>query len=105
MWARPHMANANAPDPIGPPQNFQLMSDTLWALAIAKAPCQVQLNGQTFAVDAGINKLSVRLAPGDSMSGKILRAGQEVAAVNPAGYSFAGAPPTYNYNVFVAASN
>ena len=99
------MANANAPDPVGPPENFQLMTDNLWALAITREPCDVQLNGQTFSVDAGVTKLSVKLSPGDSMTGSIVRGGQQVAVVNPPGYSFTGAPPTYNYNAFVAASS
>ena len=38
LWARPHPSNANAPDPVGKPDNFQLDQDVLWAVVFATAP-------------------------------------------------------------------
>ena len=32
MWARPHAVDADAPDPVGKPDNFQLVSDIFLAL-------------------------------------------------------------------------
>ena len=32
MWARPHAVDADAPDPVGKPDNFQLVSDIFLVL-------------------------------------------------------------------------
>ncbi|KII86874.1 glycoside hydrolase family 71 protein [Plicaturopsis crispa FD-325 SS-3] len=109
MWARPHPANANAPDPVGLPANAQITQDTLWALALTTAPSTVTLttsasSAQTFSVPAGVSKLSVGLVPGDGMRGTIERGGAVVAEAAAEGFVFEGEPGAYNFNAFVAAS-
>lgn len=135
MWARPHPANANAPDPVGLPANAQIVrttniihsshrahpiphphpdscsqtQDTLWAIALTTAPSTVTLttsasSTQTFAVPAGVSKLSVALVPGDGMRGTIERGGAVVAEAAAEGFVFEGEPGAYNFNAFVAAS-
>lgn len=32
LWARPHPANADAPDPVGKPDNFQLVRPVAFAV-------------------------------------------------------------------------
>ncbi|KAI0031385.1 glycoside hydrolase [Vararia minispora EC-137] len=108
LWARPHAKDANAPDAVGKPSNFNLMSDTVWALVFAASPAQVVLSvsnstSQTFTVPAGVTKLSVPITPGDTMHAQLIRAGVTVVDLDP-DFTFQGSPQTYNYNAFVAAS-
>ncbi|KAI0269826.1 glycoside hydrolase [Gloeopeniophorella convolvens] len=110
MWSRPHSRDAQAPDPVGPPSNFQLTTDTLWAVAMTTAPAVVTLstgpeNSQTFCVPSGMNKLSIPIAPGGIMHATIVRDGQTIVDYQPDGFEFSDAPETYNYNAFVAVSN
>ncbi|KIP05382.1 glycoside hydrolase family 71 protein [Phlebiopsis gigantea 11061_1 CR5-6] len=107
LWARPHPSNANAPDPVGKPDNFQLDQDVLWAVVFATAPGTVTLHtsdttSQTFSVTAGVNKLSTNLTPGGYMRGTLARNGQTVIDFTPQGYTFDANPQTYNYNAFTA---
>lgn len=72
----------------------------------AKEPSTVTLTpadgaAQTFEVPAGVTKLSMPLAAGQTMRGTLARGGSTVVDVNPE-FTFDGAPKTYNYNAFVA---
>ncbi|KAI0044393.1 glycoside hydrolase family 71 protein [Auriscalpium vulgare] len=110
MWARTHPRDADAPDPVGKPSNFQLTEDSVWAVAMTTAPATVTLSTgtsppQTFQVPAGMTKLSTPLSAGGIMHGTIERNGQNVVDFQPDGFVFQGAPQTYNYNAFVAVSS
>ena len=128
LWARPHPKDANAPDPVGKPDNFDVVSpqshlhhhhrsanaelflkfqDTLWAVYFATAPATVTLStadgvSQTFNVQGGANKLSMQLTPGGYMHGTVVRNGQTIIDLKPDGYSFNPNPQNYNYNAFMA---
>lgn len=131
LWARPHPKDANAPDPIGKPTNFELVrisriiplsvpmliharslqdQDMLWAVVFATAPATVTLytsdsNSQTFTVQQGVNKLSMMLTPGGYMRGTVTRNGQTVLDLRPQGYTFNANPDVYNYNAFTASAS
>ncbi|KAJ7288334.1 glycoside hydrolase [Mycena rebaudengoi] len=109
MWSRPHSTNAQAADPVGPPKNFELTTDAVWAVVLATAPATVTLSTsdattQTFDVIPGVNKLSIPIAPGNSMSGTIQRDGQTVVELKPE-FTFQANPTTFNFNVFVASAS
>ncbi|KAK0187984.1 glycoside hydrolase family 71 protein, partial [Armillaria mellea] len=110
MWSRPHPANAEAPDSVAQPTNYQLFQDYVWAVVLTTAPSSVTLStsdssSQTFDVPAGLSKLSVSISPGDTMKGTIVRDGQTVVELNPDSFTFQGSPQTYNYNAFVASAS
>ncbi|KAF7365193.1 hypothetical protein MVEN_00390900 [Mycena venus] len=109
MYSRPHPANAQAPDATGPPTNFQVTQDAAWAVVMATAPGSVTLSttatdAQTFDVQAGINKLSIPIAPGGNLHGVLSRNGGTVVELAPPAtdFTFNGAPQTFNFNTFVA---
>ena len=107
MRARPHAAGADAPDPVGRPDNFQLAQDVLWATVLARAPGTLTLHtsdssAQTFAVAPGVNKLQMPLTPGGYMRGVLVRDGQTLIDLRPDNYTFTASPQTYNYNAFTA---
>ncbi|PSR74813.1 hypothetical protein PHLCEN_2v9527 [Hermanssonia centrifuga] len=109
MWARPHTKDANAPDPVGKPDNYELDQDVLWAVVFATANSTVTLytsdsTSQTFNVNAGVNKISTDLTPGGYMRGTIVRNGQTIVDFRPDGYNFTANPQAYNYNAFAAVS-
>ncbi|KAK0221841.1 glycosyl hydrolase family 71-domain-containing protein [Armillaria fumosa] len=109
MWSRPHPANAEAPDSVAQPTNYQLFQDYVWAVVLTTAPSSVTLStsdssSQTFDVPAGLSKLSVPISPGDTMKGTIARDGQTVVELNADNFTFQGSPQTYNYNAFVASA-
>lgn len=110
MWSRPHPANAEAPDSVAQPTNYQLFQDYVWAVVLTTAPSSVTLStsdssSQTFDVPAGLSKLSVPISPGDTMKGTIVRDGQTVVELNADSFTFQGSPQTYNYNAFVASAS
>ncbi|KAJ7675798.1 glycoside hydrolase [Mycena polygramma] len=112
MWSRPHPANAQAPDATGPPTNFQLTQDAVWAVVMATAAGSVTLSttatdAQTFDVTPGVNKLSIPIAPGGTLTGVLSRNGQNVVqlATPAADFTFNGSPQTFNYNIFVASAS
>jgi glucan endo-1,3-alpha-glucosidase len=110
IWSRPHAALATASDDrVGPPKNFDLFQDNVWALAITSAPGKVTLetsptNSKSFDVLRGVTKLAIRISPGDTMKGSIERNGQKVVEVTAPGFTFQGNPNTFNYNYFVAGA-
>ncbi|KAL1677782.1 glycoside hydrolase family 71 protein [Schizophyllum commune] len=103
MWARPHPARAQAADPVGPPTNFELTEDAVWAVAMTSGPATVTLNGQSFDVPAGLTRLAVPLAAGEGMEGSISRDGAETVQLKPE-FTFEANPKTYNFNAFVAGA-
>ena len=82
MWARPHSKDATATtDNVGRPTNYQLSSDTLWAVALLSAPATVTLstsptNSKTFTMPAGANKTSIPLLAGGPLHAVVTRNGQ-----------------------------
>jgi glucan endo-1,3-alpha-glucosidase len=110
LWSRPHAALAKAPgDQVGPPKNFDLFQDNVWALAITPSPSQVTLqtsptNSKTFSVPGGVTKLAIPISPGDIMRGTIERDGKKMVEVTTPGFTFKGNPSSFNYNYFVAGS-
>ncbi|EGN98394.1 glycoside hydrolase family 71 protein [Serpula lacrymans var. lacrymans S7.3] len=109
LWSRTHPVNADAPDPVGRPSNYQLTQDKLWAVVMATAPSTVILstsstNSQTFSVPEGVSKLSLPIEAGGIMHGTITRNGQTVVDLQPSNFTFNPNPPSYNFNAFVAYS-
>jgi glucan endo-1,3-alpha-glucosidase len=112
LWSRPHPGDADASsDPVGKPDSFQLLADVMWAVVFATSPCTVILatdpsSPQSFDVPAGVTKLSLAIAPGGTMYGKIVRDGNTVLELDPQ-FTFDPNPTTYNYNAMVtfASSN
>ncbi|KAG6907007.1 hypothetical protein DXG01_010975 [Tephrocybe rancida] len=81
-WARPHPASAKAKDdPLGSPQGWNWVSDTLWAAAFLTSPASVTLtigsSSKTFDVPKGVTRLSIPLSPG-TISVSVARAGKMV---------------------------
>ncbi|EDR13362.1 glycoside hydrolase family 71 protein [Laccaria bicolor S238N-H82] len=109
MWSRPHSSSAQAPDPVGQPDNFQLPQDAIWAVVLTTAPSSVTLatsptTSTTVNVPAGLTKLTMPISAGGTMKGTITRNGQTVVELNPTGFTFQGSPKTYNFNAFVASA-
>ena len=109
LYARPHPKNATPADPVGPPTDFQLFQDKMWAVVLATADGSLTLAGsdsntQTFDVKAGVNKLSLPLNPGDFMSGTLTRNGQTVVNLKPNNFTFNPNPSAFNYNAFTASA-
>lgn len=102
VWARPHPKNANAPDSVGKPANFEVLEDSMFAVVLATQGGTLQLNSHSFTVPAGFSQYSIPLSPGDTMHATLIRNGATVVDVHPSGYSFNANPPSYNYNAFVA---
>ncbi|KAF8967166.1 glycosyl hydrolase family 71-domain-containing protein [Flammula alnicola] len=111
MWSRPHSTNAQSPDPVPQPTNFQLFEDAVWAVVLTTAPSTVTLStssnsndSKTFQVPAGLSKLAIPITPGGTMKGVIERDGQTIVELNPTDFTFQGSPQTYNFNAFVASA-
>jgi len=109
MWSRPHAANAQSPDPVPQPTNFQILEDAVWAVVMTTAPSTVVLSvsstsSMTFQVPAGVSKLAIPITPGGTMTGVIQRNGETIVELNPTGFTFQGNPPNYNFNAFVASA-
>ncbi|KAF8645175.1 hypothetical protein AX16_008002 [Volvariella volvacea WC 439] len=110
MWARTHPTHAQAPDPVGQPDNYELMEDAVWAIAMTTEPSIVVLSTspsdfRTFTVPAGVSKLSIPISAGGIMRGVIERYGQSVVELNPQGFTFRDNPEIYNFNAFVASAS
>ncbi|KAF8334986.1 glycoside hydrolase family 71 protein [Cantharellus anzutake] len=111
IWARPHSKLATSSDPVGKPRDWELVSDSLWAWVLLKDPATVVLstspcNSRTFNMAAGLNKVSIPLAPGGPLSAEVTRNGQQVLSVQSQNYTYQETNvPTYNFNAFVVESN
>ncbi|BEI82626.1 hypothetical protein CcaverHIS002_0304940 [Cutaneotrichosporon cavernicola] len=108
LWARPHAARAQAPDPVGRPTGYDWTDDNLYAVVFATAPSVATLtsggNSMSFSVPAGLSKIKMPLAPG-TIGGTIERGGQRVVTFSAgAQYSFTTTPTAYNYNYWVGSS-
>ena len=62
-------------------------------------------NKVSFAVQAGMSKLSFPLVAGGGMKAVMSRNGATVASCNPTAYRFESRPGVYNFNVCVAMSS
>ena len=81
----------------------------LWAVVFATAPGTVTLHtsdssAQTFAIDAGVTKLSTPMIPGGYMRATLERDGATAIDLRPDGFTFNANPPSYNYNAFAAVA-
>ncbi|KAG2001825.1 SEC14 cytosolic factor [Coprinopsis cinerea AmutBmut pab1-1] len=111
MWSRPHSTEAESPDPVPKPDNFELMEDAIWAVVMTTKPSTVVLSTSPtsrtfFQVPAGVSKLSVPITPGGTMRGTIERDGAVIVDLHPSSeeFTFQGSPQSYNFNVFVASA-
>ncbi|KZS88876.1 hypothetical protein SISNIDRAFT_432302 [Sistotremastrum niveocremeum HHB9708] len=109
LYARPHPRDANSPDPVARPTNYQLVSDTLWAVVLASAPSTVTITtspttSQSFSVPAGVSKLSVPLVGGNTMRATVTRGSHTFADTGANSFVFNANPPSYNFNAYVVAS-
>ncbi|KIY46085.1 glycoside hydrolase family 71 protein [Fistulina hepatica ATCC 64428] len=118
MWARPHPKDANAPDSVPRPNNWQLTDDVCWVIVLAKAPARVMLTTGTFHkknsfphehrkffhVDAGLTKHWLPLTPECGMRALMIREGNVVARCDPVDFHFTATPAVYNFNAYVAMS-
>ncbi|KAF5340761.1 hypothetical protein D9611_007495 [Ephemerocybe angulata] len=111
MWSRPHPVNAQAPDPVPQPTNFELSEDSVWVVVMATAPGTLKLstgNGQDKSMDIpkGVSKQSIPISAGGTMKGTIERDGKTVLELAPTKeeFMFQGSPKTYNFNAFVASA-
>ncbi|KAG8919775.1 hypothetical protein FRC02_001383 [Tulasnella sp. 418] len=109
ITARPHPKNADAPDPVGKPDGFDLMEDNMYTLVFAKAPAKVTLstsdsNKKSFQVEAGVTKLEIPLVVGGHIKATLTRDGDPPLEVVGEGFEYTNNPETYNYNAFVAGA-
>ncbi|KAN0087472.1 glycoside hydrolase family 71 protein [Tylopilus felleus] len=109
MWSRPHPAFATAPDPVGPPANYQITADKIWVVVFATSSATVTLStsstiSQTFNVAAGVTKLSLSISPGGFMKAVLERNGLTIINLQPQNFTFNPSPPSYNFNAFVVSS-
>ena len=111
MYARPHPKNATPADALGPPKDFQLFQDKMWAVVLATADGSLVLSSaadgsdaQTFPVTAGVNKLQLPLVPGGSMHGTLTRAGATVIDLAATNFTFDPNPAAFNYNAFTISA-
>ena len=111
MYARPHPKNATPADPVGPPTDFQLFQDKMWAVVLASADGQLVLSSatdgsdkQTFAVKAGVNTFQLPLAVGGTMHGTLVRGGANVIDLPAGNFTFDPNPAAFNYNAFTVSA-
>lgn len=129
LWARPHPRDAASADSVPRPTNYQLVSplpshtanrwlihsrvwqtdDVAWMVVFATAAASVDAyttddSKVSFAVQAGMTKLSFPLLAGGGMKAVMVRKGAVVAECNPTAYRFESRPGVYNFNVCVAMS-
>ncbi|KAF8306265.1 glycoside hydrolase [Clavulina sp. PMI_390] len=111
MWARPHSRAAVATnDPVGLPTSADMMSDTLWAVALLSQPATVTLstsptNSKSFNLPAGANKISIPLEAGGPLHAVVTRNGVNTVDLQSSNYTFQ--PTTveaYNFNFYVISS-
>ncbi|KAJ7736811.1 glycoside hydrolase [Mycena metata] len=100
--------NTNANDSLGRPANWQWTCDFLWAVVLLTDPATVMLqcgpNQGSWDVPSGLSKLKLPLTVNCSVTASVQRADGSGMEFSPAGFTFSTAPPSYNFNAFVAAS-
>jgi len=127
LWARLYPANADAPDSIGKPANWQWVSpfwlsfmgpfindmldqteDYLWAAVFLKSSADVTmscgLTSYTVSLEPGLWKMKLLMTADCDVVVEICRYGIGVLTFKPNGFSFGKNPRNYNFNAFVAAS-
>ncbi|KAI0629701.1 glycoside hydrolase family 71 protein [Trametes polyzona] len=113
LWARPHLKNAEAvDDPVGRPDRWQLVEDTIWLVVFTAGPAEVRIStgdndpGQVWTVGRGVHKLSHPMMPGRGVAAQVIREGLVVAQCAPSTDEFVvqERPQKYNFNAFVAMS-
>ncbi|KAE9388651.1 glycoside hydrolase [Gymnopus androsaceus JB14] len=100
MWSRTHPASANATgDDVGP------VLDAVWAITLLSEPAN------TFAVPAGLSKLTIPISVPDSldsvsMRGTVQRGDESVIELDAGsqGFEFVKTPQQYNYNAFAGCA-
>jgi len=131
LWARLYPAGADAPDPIGRPDNWNFVrafrhshtpsfhstayagnspqtQDFVWGVVFLTSPAHVTLScgssNQTMSLRGGVSKVRLGLVVACSVEARITRGGVVVLRFAPSGFEFQMNPPSYNFNAFVAAS-
>lgn len=126
LWGRLSPAQANTPDPIGKPTNYDIVStliiapnshrlnslqqtqDAVWAVILLPTPAHIKLTCGPSIVSmelpSGLSKISLPLTRSCSVIAVLYRRGKQVLAFAPKGYTFTENPSNYNFNAFVAAS-
>ncbi|KZP01429.1 glycoside hydrolase family 71 protein [Calocera viscosa TUFC12733] len=105
LWARPHLKDASAPDPIGQPSFADTTDDLIYALVFATSAASVQVcagsNCQTFSATPGVNQFSISMNPGSGMSATMTRNGGTVVSVDGGSFTVEASPQLYNFNIAV----
>ncbi|KAL0946528.1 hypothetical protein HGRIS_012737 [Hohenbuehelia grisea] len=109
FWARPHPAGITASgDPIGKPQGWDWLEDSLWAVVFATSSASVTLQSgniqNTFNVGAGVSKLKIQLAPGQ-ITVKMSKNGQVIINKTPNDFTYKTNTVRYNYNAYVDSAS
>ncbi|KAH8824975.1 glycoside hydrolase [Flagelloscypha sp. PMI_526] len=110
LVSRPHPVQAEAPDPVGRPTDFDLTRDKMWATVVLKEPATVEIktsdtNVLSSDLPAGVSKLSLPIAAGESMSANIVRGGQSVVETAQSNFTFNATPQSFNFNSFVLGAS
>ncbi|ETW78345.1 glycoside hydrolase family 71 protein [Heterobasidion irregulare TC 32-1] len=116
VWARPHLRDAVASDPVDRPKGWELTDDRFWVAILATAPSTVVLSTSAecsqqtrVQVSAGLSKLSHRLIVGEGVKVRVYRDSDRtiVADCSPSLEEFCvqERPEVYNFNAFVAMSS
>lgn len=108
LWGRLSPAQANTPDPIGKPTNYDITQDAVWAVILLPTPAHIKLTCGPSIVSmelpSGLSKISLPLTRSCSVVAVLYRRGKQVLVFAPKGYTFTENPSNYNFNAFVAAS-
>ncbi|KAJ3508394.1 hypothetical protein NLJ89_g5780 [Agrocybe chaxingu] len=108
LWGRLYPAQADAPDSIGKPINFQWTKDYVWGLIFLTDPAHLELScgAKSLGVElaSGVNKVNLSLTEDCSVRAVLTRKSKVVLDFKPPGYNFARFPKNYNFNYFIAAS-
>jgi len=109
LWGRPHPRDADAPDNVPRPRNWELADDMFWVVVLSVAPATVFLYAgdsepKSVQVGPGMTKLSRSLELDGGMRVTLYRGGIIVAECDAVGFKFEGRPSVYNFNAFTAMS-
>ncbi|KAG8862072.1 hypothetical protein FRB96_002102 [Tulasnella sp. 330] len=108
IWGRPHGVNDSPTesDPVGPPQNAEWVSDTLWIVLFATGPGSLEVtqgsSTLTHEVVQGVNKLSMPLGVASSVTAVLTRNTHQVFDFTGP-VSFTHSPTSYNFNTNMIA--
>ncbi|KDQ19482.1 glycoside hydrolase family 71 protein [Botryobasidium botryosum FD-172 SS1] len=106
LWSRPHPKNANAPDHVARPNNWEWTDDNLYAVVFATGSGSLTLSigssSSTTNVGAGVTKIKLPLSPGSPRAR--LTTSRGTVDFAPSNFNVVSNPSVYNFNYFVAAS-